>query len=544
MRFGVVLLIGGCLAPGLLPSAAGASVALMAGQSARPLNGRFNSVPVLHSNQPEEVHGPGILVDTAAGSAIAAETGQRLGNATYTFNGDFGLHVHHKYYPSDSSRLGGRRRRGLLTIATVVTNPSAAPVTLTFDRGAVRNSFEAPYLSNNLMGVKPLGPRPWNTGPGDATAVQMLRGKLDRDLREPFVIPPRSQRVLLEKVLPARGIVNALVRGRSDGPFTMAVVAVEERSSEAEILAMLNSRRLAPGRIYLSRLGEISNGTVFSRVAGVAIGDAYDASLNHDLSQGPLHVPLTSTRRTHFGTNDIQVNRLASRMIDSSVNNVGTYGVRFDVDLALQGEGPHELVLSHPVLADRPAFTAFRGSIGIETREGYREVHVGMRSGQSLPLTTLDLKPGVTNPVTVSLVYPADATPGHLLSVVPRQQLALLQRRVTAQPAPAAAHEPPPAAVTPRPAVAPAQPAPATAPPIVPTTTGTTLMPARPTPPTAPTPPAVPTAAAAPPVRTLPPIPAARPTPTAIRSERAELQRRYQQAIEAQRAWLRELQAR
>ena len=32
-------------------------------------------------------------------------------------------------------------------------------------------------------------------------------------------------------------------------------------------------------------------------------------------------------------------------------------------------------------------------------------------------------------PVRVSLVYPADATPGHLLSVVPVTQLAQLQQR-------------------------------------------------------------------------------------------------------------------
>merc|ERR1711991_712742 len=51
-----------------------AYVALMAGQKARPLNGTFNNVPVLHSNQPEIVTGPGILVNTAAGSAIAAES--------------------------------------------------------------------------------------------------------------------------------------------------------------------------------------------------------------------------------------------------------------------------------------------------------------------------------------------------------------------------------------------------------------------------------------------------------------------------------------
>lgn len=34
-----------------------AYVALMAGQQARPLVGTFNTVPVLHSNQPEEVQG-------------------------------------------------------------------------------------------------------------------------------------------------------------------------------------------------------------------------------------------------------------------------------------------------------------------------------------------------------------------------------------------------------------------------------------------------------------------------------------------------------
>ena len=56
-------------------------------------------------------------------------------------------------------------------------------------------------------------------------------------------------------------------------------------------------------------------------------------------------------------------------------------------------------------------------------------MHVGLRSGQSLPISDLRLKPGQNNRVKVSLVYPADATPGHLLSVVPVQQLAMLQRR-------------------------------------------------------------------------------------------------------------------
>jgi hypothetical protein len=52
-----------------------------------------------------------------------------------------------------------------------------------------------------------------------------------------------------------------------------------------------------------------------------------------------------------------------------------------------------------------------------------------MKSGQSLPIGQINVQANVINPVTVSVVYPADATPGHLLSVVPVTQLAVLRRR-------------------------------------------------------------------------------------------------------------------
>ncbi len=414
----------------VLAQPAHAYVALMAGQKARPLNGTFNSVPVLHSNQPEEVEGPGILINTAPGYAYAAETGQPLRNAEFTFNGEFGMHLHHKYFPPNRRSIAPGARRAELTLAAILINPGVRPVHIRFEKGAVRNSFEAPYLANNLMGVKPLGPRPWNTGPGDATAVQMLRGRLDSRLSDEITIPARSRIVLFQTQLPALGIANALLRGRSDGPFQIAVVAAKERDTDSEVLAVLDEGRLAPGRVYLSRINDIHNRRIFSRVGGVALGDAYQASISHDLDvKGPLHVPFTSTDRHNFGTRDVQVNALASRMVDSSLDNVGTYGVRFDIDLNLKGNGPYELVMSHPTLIGGQPFTAFRGSIQIQTPAGLREVHVGLRSGQSLSLGQIDLTPGVVNPVRVSLVYPADATPGHLLSVVSASQLAMVQER-------------------------------------------------------------------------------------------------------------------
>ena len=516
-----------------------ASVPLMAGQEARPLNGKFNNVPVLHSNQPEVVKGPGILVNTTPGQAIAAETNQPLRNATYTFDGEFGLHMHHKYYPKDSSKLGGRRARGLLTVAAIAINPGATPVTLRFKQGSVKNSFEAPYQSNNLMGVKPLGRRPWNTGPGDATAVQILRGELDRRLPEFVVIPPNSKKVIISSVLPARGIMNGLLRGTSDGPFQMAVIAAEETRNEKDLIAVLNRGRLAPGRIYLKRLREIQAGTIFSRVAGVAIGDEYVASIRHDLDQGPLHVPLTSTRKHHFGTRDIQVNPLTTKMVDSAVNNVGTYGVRFDVELNLSGDGPHDLVLSHPVASDRPTFTAFRGSIGIQTDEGYQEVHVGMRSGQSLSIAKLNLKSRSSNRVTVSVVYPADCTPGHLLSVVPDTQLALLRQREAKL---GSSRKTQPAATTPkvRPTTSPRV---VTAKPESETKSqelksATNQITPKPEPFKSPAPP--------PPVLIAPrgglnPMPPAMIMPQRVNSS---LEQRYREAIKAQQEWLRRLQNR
>ncbi|MFZ0407329.1 MAG: DUF3370 family protein [Cyanobium sp.] len=422
------VLIGGPLV--LNVASAQAYVALMADQSARPLNGTFNSVPVLHSNQPEEVEGPGILINTAPGVAYTSETGEALRNAVYTFNGEFGMHLHHKYFPVGRGAISAARRRAELTLAAILINPGMVPVHIRFKSGAVRNSFEAPYLADNLMGVKPLGARPWNTGPGDATAVQLLRGKLDSRLSDEMTIPARSRIVLFQTELPALGIANALLKGKSDGPFQIAVVAAKNPQSDNEILWVLDQGRLAPGRVYLDRISEINNRSVFSRVGGIAIGDAYRATINHDLdSQGPLHVPFTSTDRHEFGTRDIQVNPLISRMADSSLDNIGTYGVRFDIDLNLRGQGPYELVMSHPSPMGGRTFTAFRGSIQIRSDDGLREVHVGLRSGESLSLGQLNLTPGVVNSVRVSMVYPADATPGHLLSIVPVNQLAQVQEQ-------------------------------------------------------------------------------------------------------------------
>ena len=421
---GLVLILTACPAgwaqdPVRAVPAKGPTLTVMGGQTARALKGSFNRVPVLHSNQPETVAGPGILIDTSPGVVYAAETGAALANPAFRFQGPFGLHFHHIYTPSSPgpNRLG---RRPELSLAAVVHNPGEMPVRLRLLRGAVRNSFTSPYLGQQLLGVKRLGPRPWNTGPGDATAVQMLRGRLDPDLPQELIIPPGSRRVLLRTDLPALGVANGLIRGESDGAFELAMVAAPAPATDQEIFAILASRQLAPGRTYLDQRKAIEQGVVFSRVSGVALGDAYQASLSHDLErQGPLHVPLTSTVRQSFGTGDVQVNPLATRMADSALDNVGTYGVRFDVDLLLRGAGSYAVVLSHPEVPGSNAPIAFRGSLELRRPEGLEALHVGLRAGESLTLTTLALRDDKPLPLQMSLVQPADSIPGHLLSIVP-----------------------------------------------------------------------------------------------------------------------------
>jgi hypothetical protein len=247
--------LGGLLFGGS-DAAAQSYVALKDGQRAIPLGGRFNTVPVLHSNQPEEVEGPGLLISTVPGVALAAENGLPLEMSAYTFNGDFGLHLHHKYFPPYRASLSPSQRRSELTLAVILINPGVQPVRVRFSAGAVRNSFEAPYLGDRLLGVKPLGPRPWNTGPGDATAVQLLRGRLDPKFNDGVTIPARGRVVLFQTALPALGIANALLKGRSDGPFQMAVVAAKDPQGDDDLFAVLDRRQLAPGRVYLNRIAE------------------------------------------------------------------------------------------------------------------------------------------------------------------------------------------------------------------------------------------------------------------------------------------------
>jgi len=116
-------------------------------------------------------------------------------------------------------------------------------------------------------------------------------------------------------------------------------------------------------------------------------------------------VPLTSTPRHNFGTRDVQVNQLASRIAGIRASTTsGTYRRCVLMQSRSQGSGPLRVGLSHPTAPGKKAIHRLLRSIGIENQaSGYREVHVGMQSGESLSLrfTQTFLPPGVNNPLRV-----------------------------------------------------------------------------------------------------------------------------------------------
>jgi hypothetical protein len=416
----IAVLVGGCL----FAAVEAHSQTITLPPQIQALQGQFNATPVLHSNQPEIVRSEGILISTALGTSTYhwGQNQQAIANPLFTFRGPFGIHAHHIYRPLDASRMGDRWRRGLLHLGVIAINPSQQPVTVQFPAGMLRTSFDKTYLPT-LMGVTDNRNQMLAAGPGDATALALLSGQRDWRIPQQVQLPPYSRQVLFGMPLPARGTANLLLRGNSSGPLQLALVASEGDGSEADFLRVLDNRELAQGRDYLLQQQQIRQRKLFSRVSGVAKGDTYQARVSADLTQ-PLHVPLTTTWRKHFGSQEVQVNPLLARMPDSSLENIGTYGVRYELTFQLRGHGPQRLLFTTP--ADPKPYTAFRGSLRLDLDGQVSYVHLGQPSGRTDTLYRFMMPASGQGQLKVSLVYPADASPGHILSIVPEALYAAL----------------------------------------------------------------------------------------------------------------------
>lgn len=186
----------------------------------------------------------------------------------------------------------------------------------------------------------------------------------------------------------------------------------------------------------------------YGRVAGVAKGSSWDATLTDRPEAQVLTIPtpgsafsyvISSVDRNTFGTGQIQSAPMVARYPDTAFRSHGNYGVRYSLDLPLYNNtGSSQTVsikLQTPMQDDslvaglrfrRPPENRifFRGTVRLRFRnqmgiEQTHYVHLVQRRGQEgEPLLRLTLPPETRRDLEVDLIYPADATPPQVLTIL------------------------------------------------------------------------------------------------------------------------------
>jgi hypothetical protein len=144
-----------------------------------------------------------------------------------------------------------------------------------------------------------------------------------------------------------------------------------------------------------------------------------------------------------LGTGQVQTAELHSHYPGTAWAAHGNYGVEYDLSIPLRNSGTRpvqlQLALESPLKNDRPMgglrfntspskAVMFRGPVevtGLDGDRGRRRFHLVLRAGQEGPaLGSVSLPPGGQRHLRVRFIYPADATPPQVLSLLPVKQSA------------------------------------------------------------------------------------------------------------------------
>jgi hypothetical protein len=452
-----LLLAGGLgIGPALADPATPAQPAtLLRPQLVRPLPGGLDGVPMLNDNNPELIRAPGILLSTFDGQGRR----QPAAHLNAPLSGPFELFSHHVY--------AGRPERLDSTLwQAVVARPRGnRPVRLRLRAGstALSQSLEAsqpaaPFLP--LPERMSLNNGPVWSGPGSRVATELLLRQRSPLLPQEWILPPGELTTLLVLPLPVRGL-DPLLNGRnlqlrldSDGPLDLASLANFGSGSQppppASWAALLDGD-LSPKEHSPTPPGA-SGAIIYSRVSGVQRGSAWRAVLSDPqrptlaASQAPISWPISSLVRGTLGTGQVQTAPLSPFYPGSAWAAHGNYGVEYDLTIPLINDTAAplrlQLALESPLkgdqnlrglrfLAQPGKAVVFRGSVEVGglDREGAeapgavagrQAFHLILRSGQQGPaLGTVSLAPGERRRLQVRLIYPADATPPQVLSLLP-----------------------------------------------------------------------------------------------------------------------------
>jgi hypothetical protein len=426
-------------------------------QQVRPLPGGLDGVRLINDNNPELIRQDGILFSSF--NPKAGPGGLPLGvpsaHLDVPLEGRFDLFSHHVY--------AGRPETAdsTLWLGVVAAPRGPAPVRLTLVAGATALSQSsdprqpaAPFLPlPELLAQASEGPY---SGPGSRVAGELLtRQPRNPLLPQQWTLAPGQLTTLLALPLPVRGL-DPLLNGRnlqlrleSDAPVSVATLALlggDQPPDDAAWRRLLQGD-LSPKEHAPSPLGS-TGPIIYSRVSGVQQGSLWRASLTDpgkatlSVRSAPVSWPISSLERGRLGSAQVQTAPLPARYPETAWAAHGNYGVEYDLTLPLQNDTAApvtlQLAFESPLKGDLPVgglrFNAsparavmFRGVVEVQGLDGPtgqasgREAfHLVLRQGSSGPvLGTVSLGPQQQRRLRVRLIYPADATPPQVLSLLP-----------------------------------------------------------------------------------------------------------------------------
>ena len=443
----VLLLTGLALQPALAQQPA----TVVRPQTVAPLPGGLDQVLVVNDNNPELITAPGILLSTFAGQG----RGVPDAHLDVPLTGRFDLFSHH-VYAGQPERLDST-----LWLAVVAQPRGNTPVNLKLIAGATALSQSldpsqpgAPFLP--LPALLPQGLTPVYAGPGSRVATELLARQRSGVPAEQWTLPPGTLTTLMVLPIPVRGL-DPLLNGRnlqlrlqSDGPLSLATLAAYGSGSAPpppESWAALLNGGLSQREHQASPKGA-PGPMVYSRVSGVQVGSVWSGRITDpgkpylSLSKAPISWPIAALERGSLGTGQVQTAPLRSFYAGTAWAAHGNYGVEYDLSLPLRNGGRTpaavQLVLESPLKGDQalgglrfnttPAKAVmFRGTVEVSGLDdpslraaGKQGFHLILRNGQQGPaLGTVTLAPGALRTLRVRLIYPADATPPQVLSLLP-----------------------------------------------------------------------------------------------------------------------------
>ncbi|MEB3352594.1 MAG: DUF3370 domain-containing protein [Cyanobacteriota bacterium] len=447
-------------------------------QTVAPLPGALDGVLMVNDNNPELITAPGVLLSTFP----ATGRSHPEAHLDLPLSGRFDLFSHHVYAGKPDSL------DSTLWLVVVAQPRGHQPVQLRLLAGSTALS----QATDRLQPAAPFLPLPAllpqdgtvHAGPGSRVATELLSRQRSPLLPQQWTLRPGELSTLLVLPLPVRGL-DPLLNGRnlqlrlqSDGPLSLATLAAfgqgDQPPTDAQWAAQLEGP-LSPREHSPTPRGS-KGGIVYSRVSGVQIGSSWRATLTDpgkswlSASRAPISWPISSLERGSLGTGQVQTAELQRYYPGTAWAAHGNYGVEYDLTLPLRNTGSTplrlQLQLDSPLKHDQPLgglrFNAspgravmFRGTVevsgldadagpaGSSSAAGRRQFHLIQRSGQQGPaLGTVSLAAGASRQLRVRLIYPADATPPQVLSLLPLAAPPVAAAPVKQSPPPPASRQP------------------------------------------------------------------------------------------------------